>query len=159
MSVQTRSKVSHSTHLVPVDMTLFANSNILRTRKEVLSKYRPDRISDVNFIKCLTLNTVLICLMSRFGTYGARGGVDLLLTRNDDFTLEKMLEARKGSIGPPCDKETIRQKKEEYLGPYDEPVRTFVSSHLVFEFKHLADLLPHLLIYSLIFFLAKGQIF
>ena len=66
--------------------------------------------------------------------------MDLLLTRNDDGTLERMLEARKGSIGPPCDKETKKQKNEEYLGPYDEPVRTFVSGQtsthrLYFEFK------------------------
>ena len=67
-------------------------------------------------------------LVDRFGTMAARGGVDLLLTRNDDGTLERMLEARKGSIGPPCDKETKKQKNEEYLGPYDEPVKTFVSA-------------------------------
>ena len=51
----------------------------------------------------------------------------MMLTRNDDGTLERMVEARKGQIGQACEHETQNQKGEEYYGPGHEPVKSSVS--------------------------------
>jgi len=51
----------------------------------------------------------------------ARGGVDLMLTRNDDETYDRMIERRKGTIGPNCDRD------KEYKGPGTEKIKSSVS--------------------------------
>ena len=48
---------------------------------------------------------MLVRLINRFGTMAARGGVDMMLTRNDDGTLERMVEARNGQVGQACERE------------------------------------------------------
>ena len=71
----------------------------------------------------------LIQNSDRFGSNAARGGgVDLRLTSLNDVCLERMLEARKGTIGDACEFET-KKMGEEYAGPHEETIKTSVSSN------------------------------
>ena len=103
-SDQTPLKDYHNTRLELEDMRSHANS-MQTLRIEEPSKLKKAIQSIISFRNRRYVNDNYLNL-NRFGTFAARGGVDLMLTRNDDGTIERMLEKRKGSIGPPCDRES-----------------------------------------------------
>ena len=69
-----------------------------------------------------------------FGKMAAHGGksIDPRLTVNDEDTLNRMLAAREGEIGAPCERDTKHRggKGHEYPGPGFEPVKSSVSERI-----------------------------
>ena len=59
----------------------------------------------------------------------AHGGkqIDLRLTANDDDTIARMMAAREGEIGAPCERDTKQRGGQAYPGPGHEPVKSSVS--------------------------------
>jgi hypothetical protein len=78
------------------------------------------------------VNPLLIasfCFSDSFGKQAAHGGkaIDLMLTANDDQTLERMLAAREGTIGANCLRDNKHRGGDNYKGPGFEPVKSSVS--------------------------------
>ena len=69
-----------------------------------------------------------------FGRSAAHGGVDNQLTSLNQETFDRMLDARDGAIGRPCEVEAKRQQ-EEYPGPGYEPVKSSIKIGYPFKYK------------------------